>query len=66
MATLCNKLTTFQSGLYFFGRNLRSTTSTFPVGYSTYWMQTLISSSKEAESDGVQPYPAAAKLFQVV
>lgn len=56
----------FQTDLYFFGRNLPSTKSKFPVDYSTYWKQTLISSSKEAESDGIQPYPAKAKLFQVV
>lgn len=35
------------------------------VDYSTYRKQMLISSSKEAESDRVQSYPAIAKLFRL-
>lgn len=58
--------TTFQTDLYFFGRNLRPTKSIFPVDYCAYGKQTLISSSKEVESDRVQPYPAIAKLFLLV
>lgn len=61
--------TTFQTYLYFFGRDLWSHDPPnlhFQLTYCMYWKQTLISSSKEAESDGDQPPPAKAKLFQVV